>query len=260
MTETTAAQTQVGEPEDLAWPPTLTPYIAVSDTRRAVDWYAEVFGATQRGELTVMPDGSVGHAELRLGDAVLMLADGSPGAPIQAPTGGAFSHTLHLQVADADATVRRAEGAGAEIERRPDDQPYGRVAALVDPFGHRWMLNQPPASAARTRHGEVNYTSMSVPDDELAKEFYGAVLGWRFRSGSVPRGWLVEGQEDSFGLAGGAARPGVQLCYRVNDLDEAAERVREHGGEAGAVDRKPYGLMVECVDNQGAHFQLWRPA
>ncbi|HEV2087783.1 MAG TPA: VOC family protein [Cryptosporangiaceae bacterium] len=259
MTETTT-RAQTDEPEDLAWPPSLSPYIAVPDARRALDWYAEVFGATRRGEPHVMPDGRIGHAELRLGDAVLMLADGSEDVPFQPPTSRVFSHTLHLQVDDVDATVRRAEDAGAEIERRPQSEPYGRVAVLVDPFGHRWMLNKPPGTASRARHGEVVYTSMLVPDDELAREFYGAVLGWQFAPGSVERGWLVRGQEDRFGLAGGGERPEVQLCYRVNDVETAADRVREQGGQAGSVDLKPYGLLVDCVDNQGVHFQLWQPS
>src|SRR2546423_513949 len=67
MTEVTEQTTNEAE---LAWPPTLTPYITVRDARRALDWYAEVFGATRRGEVYVMPDGSIGHAELGIGDAV----------------------------------------------------------------------------------------------------------------------------------------------------------------------------------------------
>ena len=122
----------------------LTPYIAVNDGRAALRWYADVFGARQRGEPYVGSDGSIGHAELDFGDAALMLSEGSTQVPVQPPAGGPHSHTLHLEVADVDATVRRARDLGASVEREPVDEPYGRVAVIVDPFGHRWMLNRRP--------------------------------------------------------------------------------------------------------------------
>jgi uncharacterized glyoxalase superfamily protein PhnB len=129
--------------------PTLTPYIIVSDARRAMDWYVQVLGARRRGEPVVNADGTIGHAELGLGDAVLMLAEPSglwPDVPVRAPGSAAtFSHTLHLQVDDVDAITERARLGGAAVERRPADQFYGRGAVIVDPFGHRWMLLRPPA-------------------------------------------------------------------------------------------------------------------
>jgi len=247
-----------------AWPPTLTPYIAVSDARAAIGWYTDVFRATRRGDAYEMPDGSIGHAELGIGDAVLMLSDASQmpaeaGGPPPDEPPTTHRHTLHVQVDDVDGTLRRAERAGARVERRPSDQPYGRVAVFVDPYGHRWLLNQPPPHASRTRPGDVEYVTIQVPDDERAKEFYGAVLGWEFAPGSVPRGWQVDRDRPQVGLAGGAGAAEVQLCFRVTDLDLALRRVREHGGEAGEPDRKPYGLLSECVDNQGLRFQLWQP-
>ena len=245
---------------DLEWPPALTPYIAVADARRALDWYVEVFGAERRGDPVVMPDGSIGHAELGIGDGVLMLAEGTGDVPVRPPEGDTFSHTIFAQVDDVDGTVERARRADAAIEREPVDEPYGRVAVIVDPFGHRWMLDQPPARFTRQRHGDVAYITMGTADDARAKEFYGAVLGWRFAPGSVERGWQVEDVQPMMGLWGdpsGAAE--VQLCYRVGDIEAAAERVRQHGGQAGDVTRRPYGLMVDCVDNQGATFQLWQP-
>jgi len=259
MTETTAS-----ESTDLSWPPTLTPYITVGDARRALDWYATVFGATRRGEPYVMPDGSIGHAELAIGDAVLMLSEDSDQVPVRSPRTDpgpdrTFSHSLHVQVDDVDRTVDEARRRGAEVEREPGDQPYGRVAVIVDPFGHRWMLNKPPGRATRERHGDVGYITLAVPDDERAREFYGAVLGWEFTPGSVPRGWQVGDVRPMVGMAGGADRTEVQLCYRVADLALAVRRVREHGGRAGEVARRPYGLMADCVDNQGIVFQLWQP-
>jgi uncharacterized glyoxalase superfamily protein PhnB len=256
MTDTTSTNEA-----DLAWPATLTPYITVRDARRAVDWYVEVFGATRRGEMYVMPDGSIGHAEVGIGDAVLMLSEGSTQVPVQPPSGGGtFSHSIHVQLDDVDGAVRQARRLGAQVEREPVDEPYGRVAVIVDPFGHRWMLNKPPARASRQRHGDIGYVTMVVPDDQRALDFYGGVLGWRFSPGSVPGGWNVEDARPHVGLWGaGDERTEVQLCYRVGDIEAAVRRVRELGGHAADIDRKPYGLIVECVDNQGLHFQLWQP-
>jgi uncharacterized glyoxalase superfamily protein PhnB len=131
--------------------PTLTPYIVVSDARRAMDWYAEVFGARRRGELYVNADGTIGHAELAIGNAVLMLSEASdlwPDVPVRAPQAPAtFSHTLHLEVDDVDGTTERARRNGASVEREPVDQPYGRGSVIVDPFWHRWMLLRPPGRA-----------------------------------------------------------------------------------------------------------------
>ncbi|HEY0485691.1 MAG TPA: VOC family protein [Mycobacteriales bacterium] len=249
--------TETQHETDLAWGPTLTPYLIVADGRRALDWYADVFGARRRGEPYVMPGGSIGHAELAIGDAVLMLAEPSAGAPVQAPEGGLPSTSVHVQVPDVDRTVRHAAEAGATIQRRPEDQPYGRVAVLVDPFGHRWMLNQPPPTATRLRQGDVAYVSVLVPDDATAREFYGAVLGWRFSPGSVEHGWQVEDVTPHVGIARG--KPEVQLCYHVTDVLAGTARVREHGGTAGEIARRPYGLLVDCTDPSGAHFQLWQP-
>ena len=83
-----------------AWPPTLTPYIVVSDARRAMDWYVEVFGAQRRGEPHVNADGTIGHAEVSIGDAVLMFSEASdlwPDVPVRAPESPVtFGHSLHL--------------------------------------------------------------------------------------------------------------------------------------------------------------------
>ena len=118
-----------------AWPPALTPYIVVSDARRAMDWYIEVFGARRRGELHVNADGTIGHAEVGIGDAVLMFSEASdlwPDVPVRAPDSPAtFSHSLHLEVENVDASTERARRTGASVEREPADQPYGRRSVIV---------------------------------------------------------------------------------------------------------------------------------
>ena len=177
MSQQTAATRAEREP---AWPPTLTPYIVVSDARRAMDWYVEVLGAQRRGELHVNADGTIGHAEVGIGDAVLMFAEASglwPDVPVRAPESPAtFSHTLHLEVDDVDGTTERARRSGALVERPPADQPYGRGSVIVDPFGHRWMLLRPPARAGlaqptdpdrppgRLRQGDVANVTMVARD------------------------------------------------------------------------------------------------
>ena len=144
----------------------------MSDARRATDWYVEVFGAQRRGEPHVNADGTIGHAEVGLGDAVLMFAEASdlwPDVPVRAPDSPAtFSHSLHLEVDDVDASTERARRGGASVEREPAEQPYGRASVIVDPFGHRWMLLRRPARVTRLRQGDVANVTMRAPDTHRA--------------------------------------------------------------------------------------------
>jgi uncharacterized glyoxalase superfamily protein PhnB len=116
----------------------------VHDARAAVDWYTRVLGAVVTVEPIVMPDGRIGHVELEIDGARLMMADAHPELQCPAPTVGAGSPvTLHLSVSDVDTLVARARDGGAEVDRGPEDNPpVGRVAVLRDPYGHRWFLNQ----------------------------------------------------------------------------------------------------------------------
>ncbi|GGS28073.1 VOC family protein [Actinokineospora fastidiosa] len=250
-TMTTSTQTQAGAG------PAISPYIVVADAAAAIDWYVEALNAHRRGEPVVMPDGAIGHAELTIGDAVLMLADAAAAGdtPVAAPEQGRpASHTLHLRVPDVDAAFARAVDRGARPERDPADYPYGRLAVLVDPFGHRWMLAEDETAP---RPGDIGYATVVVADADAARAFYGAVLGWSFSPGSVPGGWQVNGRQ--VGLWGGGGSPRVDLCYRVADIRAAVDAVRAHGGTAGEIDTKPYGRYVECADPEGTAFQLWQP-
>lgn len=249
---------------ETAWPTALTPYIIVSDARRAMDWYAEVFGAQRRGALHVNADGTIGHAEVGIGGAVLMLAEASdlwPDVPVRAPDSPAtFSHTLHLEVDDVDASTERARRNGASVEREPAEAPYGRGSVIVDPFGHRWMLLRRPARATGLRQGDVANVTMVARDAHRAKEFYQAVLGVPFAS-PHPGAWRADQTRPPLGIvSSAAAEPEVQLSYRVDDIAAAVGRVRAAGGRADEPERKPYGLLAECVDDQGAMFRLWQPA
>ena len=128
-----------------ATPGAAIPYLAVSDGRAAIDWYADVLGARLRGEPIVMDDGRVGHAELELAGGVMYLAEEFPEIGHVAPRPGATSVSLVLAVADVDRTVAAAVAAGAELTREIGEGYGSRNATIVDPFGHRWMLQTPIA-------------------------------------------------------------------------------------------------------------------
>jgi PhnB protein len=119
----------------------VTPYLMLSNTAKAIDFYKEVFGATERLRLS-MPDGKVGHAELNMGDSVVMLADECPALEATSPEriGGSPVHIL-LYVEDVDAVVSRAVAAGAKLLKPVENQFYGdRSGSLTDPFGHKWTI------------------------------------------------------------------------------------------------------------------------
>ena len=122
----------------------LVPYLAVHDGAAALAWYVDALGAVETMRFP-MDDGRVGHAELRIGGAVLYLADEYPEIGHVSPrTLGGASSSLHLTVDDVDAVFARAIAGGATSLREPADQPHGsRQGGLVDPFGHRWILSQP---------------------------------------------------------------------------------------------------------------------
>jgi PhnB protein len=120
---------------------TVTPYLALKGGAKALDFYKQAFGATELYRLA-MPDGRIGHAEIRLGDSVIMLADEFPEHGFRAPqTVGGTPVNLHLYVEDVDAFVKRAVAAGAKEVKPVMDQFYGdRSGQLEDPFGHLWWV------------------------------------------------------------------------------------------------------------------------
>lgn len=119
----------------------VTPYLIVKGAAKAIEFYQQAFGAT---ELMRMPgpDGRVGHAEIRIGDSPVMLADEHPEMNIHAPMkSGASPVTLLLYVENVDQVFERAVKAGATVIRPLANQFYGdRSATLHDPFGHVWTI------------------------------------------------------------------------------------------------------------------------
>ncbi len=121
--------------------PQITPYLCVDGAAAAIDFYSTVFGATERMRMPA-PDGKIGHAELQIGDSVIMLSDEHPEMNMRSPkTIGATPVTLSVYVEDVDGVVERAVGAGATALGPVEDQFYGdRSGRFADPFGHRWIV------------------------------------------------------------------------------------------------------------------------
>jgi PhnB protein len=134
---------------------TLSPYLAVDDAARAIEYYAKAFGAK---ELVRMdgPGGTIGHAELEVGDSRIMLSDPFPQASTRPPKDlGGTSASVFMYVEDVDAVVKRAVDAGATVTMEVADQFWGdRFGTITDPFGHVWSI---------ATHVE------DVPPDEMAE-------------------------------------------------------------------------------------------
>lgn len=135
--------------------PRVTPYLIVDGASAAIDFYTSVLGATEVMRMAA-PDGKVGHAELKIGDSVIMLADEHPEMDARGPGSvGGTPVSLHVYVEDVDAVLDRATDAGAKALRPVEDRFYGdRSGGFEDPFGHRWDV---------ATHVE------DVPPDEMEK-------------------------------------------------------------------------------------------
>jgi PhnB protein len=120
---------------------TITPYLSLDDASGAIEFYKQAFGATE-GVRMPTPDGKVGHAELKIGDSMVMLSDMFPQSEGKTPKdAGGTTVSLFMYVEDVDASFKRAVDAGATSSQEPEDQFWGdRYASVVDPYGHRWLM------------------------------------------------------------------------------------------------------------------------
>jgi PhnB protein len=143
--------------------PRVTPYLAVDGASEAIDFYTKVLGARERMRMPG-PDGKIGHAELELGDSVIMLADEAPDIGHLGPKAhGGTSVTISVYVEDVDDVFDRAVREGATSLRPVEDQFYGdRSGQFEDPFGHRWSV---------ATHVE------DVPPEEMGKRAAAAASG-----------------------------------------------------------------------------------
>jgi PhnB protein len=122
--------------------PRVTPYLSVNGAAAALDFYRDVFGATERGDRFIQEDGRIGHAEFQVGDSLIMIADEFPEIDFRSPQSvGGTPVTMHVYVEDVDAVFARAIEAGAIVRREVVNEFYGdRIGQFEDPFGHRWSV------------------------------------------------------------------------------------------------------------------------
>ena len=120
---------------------TITPYLEVEDAEAAIDFYGRAFGAKERTRMQG-PDGKIAHAELEIGDSVLMLSDPFPQFVTRNPKElGGTSVGIFMYVENVDEVYKRAIDAGATSTMEPEDQFWGdRYGSVTDPFGHAWQL------------------------------------------------------------------------------------------------------------------------
>lgn len=144
----------------------LTAYLAVDGAAQAIEFYQRVFGARERMRMQA-PGGKIGHAELKIGDSVVMLADEYPDMDFLGPRRrGGTSVTLHLYVKDCDAVVAGAVAAGAKVRRPIKDEFYGdRSGTIEDPFGHVWHVS--------THKEELSQSEMRRRSEEAMKQMGG---------------------------------------------------------------------------------------
>ncbi|MQM26890.1 VOC family protein [Glycomyces albidus] len=123
--------------------PRVTPALVVDGADKALAFYREVLGATERMRVPG-PGGTIAHAEIQIGDSVVMVDDASPVAGTKAPPEGGFSGTpcsLFVYVEDVDAAVSRAVELGASLDGAVEDRFYGdRTGSIIDPWGHAWTV------------------------------------------------------------------------------------------------------------------------
>lgn len=120
---------------------TLTPYLAVEDAERAIEFYKDAFGAEETIRMPG-PDGSIAHAELQIGDSKVMLSDPFPQSNVRPPAErGGPTGSVFMYVDDADAVFEQAQTAGATVSMPLEDMFWGdRFGSLTDPFGHVWSV------------------------------------------------------------------------------------------------------------------------
>jgi PhnB protein len=143
---------------------TLTPYITVKDAEKAIEFYRNAFGAKETGRIS-MPDGSVGHCELQIGDSKIFIAEENlQWGNLSPQTIGGSPVSLCLYVEDVDSVFARALKEGAKIlgDMVPKDQFYGdRTCSITDPFGHKWSI--------MTRIEDVTFAEMQKRSDAMFK-------------------------------------------------------------------------------------------
>ena len=284
MSTTSTSSSTATEPDSTA-PAAIVPYLCVNRGLDAMQWYVDVFGGREVVRYTG-DDGRLGHGEVDIDGARIYLSDEYPEIGVMSPTTiGSTSVALNLAVADVDAVHARAVDAGATSLREPADQSYGeRSATVLDPFGHRWMIQTTIATPSieeidaasegftvtapdETALGvgrppvELGYFTITTPETERALRFYGELFGWVAEPGNAGAGYAhVANTKLPLGFVPGDADDPPTLYFRVDDVDAAARRVVELGGTIVSEQVFDSGRNADCRDDQGRPLQLWEPA
>ena len=260
----------------------IVPYLCIEGAAAALDWYGSVFGAVEAVRY-VGDDGRVGHAELLIEGARVMVSDPYPEVGVGAPTGGPAAVSLNLNVTDVDSVFERAVAGGAVVQREPEDQPYGeRACTVVDPFGHRWMIQTTIANLTTdeiqagidgftvtaaalpvesVEPVEVGYLTIGVDDTIAATRFYGALFGWASEPGNMGDEYAhVNNTKLPLGFTPAGVDSAPVLYFRVDDAAAYAQRTVELGGVVVSEEGYASGGDVVCRDDQGREFHLWQPA
>lgn len=269
-------------------------YICVANASAAIDFYREAFGAQELSRLAE-PDGRIGHAELQIGQTVLMISDEYPDYGVLSPqTIGGSSVRIHLDVTDVDTFAERAIKAGATMVRPVEDQFYGaRSGQVADPFGYTWIVSthQKDVStedmqkefdkftqerSAKSSHeaGYVNepemrrenrravtpYITVHKPAEliDFATQAFGAIEHFR-ATGSAGGMHAEVSIGDSIVMIGGAEHiepmPTAIHLY-VPDVDQVYERALQAGAKSlMPVADQPYGERSGGVED--AHGNRW---
>ena len=269
-------------------------YICVTGASAAIDFYREAFGAKELSRL-VEPDGKIGHAEIQIGDTVLMISDEYPDYGALSPqTIGGSSVKIHLDVTDVDAFAERAIKAGATLVRPIEDQFYGdRSGQIRDPFGYTWIVSthqkdvsvddmqnefdkftqersaknsdeagyiKEPEMRRENRHAVTPYITVHKPSEliDFVTHAFGGIEHFR-ATGSAGGMHAEVSIGDSVVMIGGAEHiepmPTAIHLY-VPDVDHAYERALKAGARSlMPVADQPYGERSGAVED--AHGNRW---
>jgi len=269
-------------------------YMCVADASAAIEFYREAFGAKELMRLTE-PNGRIGHAEIQIGNAVVMISDEYPDYGTVSPqTIGGSSVKIHLDVTDVDTFAERAIAAGATLVRPIEDQFYGdRAGQIADPFGYTWIVathqkdvpveemqkeldkwNQErsakysdeasgikePRMRRENRHAVTPYITVHKPAEliDFVTESFGAIEHFR-ATGSAGGMHAEVSIGDSIVMIGGAEHiqpmPTAIHLY-VPDVDQAYERALRAGGKSlMPVADQPYGERSGGVED--VHGNRW---
>ena len=206
-----------------------TPYLMIRDASRAIDFYKRAFGATELSRMAD-PSGHIAHAEIKIGDAAIMIAEEEPRYFNLSPDAlGGSSAFVHVYVEDVDAFAQRAEQGGAKVLETPQDYPYGdRRGKFVDPFGHVWMI------ATHRR---------DVTPEQMKADWDRSVAAEKAKSVPKPEGYH---SITPYLQVNGAAQL-IDFLKRAFGAEEIM-RVNQPDGTIGHAQMRVSGSVVELAD------------